>query len=252
MIVETHVHICDERYDSDRDDMLKRAFSAGVTKHINIGAEVKETRKVVDFEAEGVFKAIGLHPHYVEQCTDGFFEEYKSYFREKKNIVAVGEIGLDYFKSPTSRDIQEKFFRKFIDVAKEVNLPVIIHSREAHDDVYKILKEYAIEKKGIIHCFTGNYETAKKFNEMGYLIGIGGVLTFPNAGELVETVKKLELSNIALETDAPWLAPQAVRGTRNEPSYLRFIADALAQVKGVSVEEVEEKTTENACKLFGI
>jgi TatD DNase family protein len=252
LIIETHVHISDAKYDADREEMLKRAEAAGVKKFINIGAEAAETRKVADFDRQDVYKSVGLHPHYAGEFDDDFYMEIKGYLKNKKNIAAIGEIGLDYFKSMTAKDLQEKVFRKLLGLAKDSGLPVVIHSREAFEDVFKILKEFNLEKRGIIHCFTGDSETAKKFIGEGYLLGIGGVITFPNAGVLKQTLAQLPLEAIVLETDAPWLAPQQVRGKRNEPAFLRHVVTAIAGLKGVSEAEVERVTTENACKVFGV
>lgn len=252
MIVETHVHISDSKYDTDREEMLKRAENAGITKFINIGAETAETRKVADFDRPGVYKSVGLHPHFASEYSESFYEEIKGYLKDKKNIVSIGEIGLDYFKSATPKDVQEKVFRKMMGLAKEAGLPVVIHSREAHEDVFSILKEFNIKRRGIIHCYTGDMETAKKFTGEGYLLGIGGVITFLNSGVLKQAVADLPLEALVLETDAPWLAPQQMRGKRNEPAFLRHIISVIAGLKGVTEQEVERVTSENACKLFGI
>jgi TatD DNase family protein len=195
---------------------------------------------------------VGLHPHYASEYSEAFYEEIRGYLKSKKNIIAIGEIGMDYFKSPVPKDVQEKVFRKFLGLAKEAGLPVVIHSREAFEDVFKILKEFNIERRGTIHCFTGDTETAKRFTGEGYVLGIGGVITFPNVGVLKQTVAQLPLDAIVLETDAPWLAPQQVRGKRNEPAFLRHIVSAIAGLKGVTEQEVERVTTENAGKVFGI
>ncbi|MCE5300541.1 MAG: TatD family hydrolase [Spirochaetia bacterium] len=252
MIIETHVHLCDPRYDGDRVEMLVRARQAGVVKFLNIGAEAQECHRVAQFESEGVYKALGLHPHYVEQYNEEFFEKYCGYYRTQKNMAAVGEIGLDYFKSPVDRDVQERYFRIFLDFARQVNLPVVIHSRDAHADVYRLLKQYALPKKGIIHCFSGDTDAAEMFTGLGYALGVGGVMTFPNAAVLREAIKNTPPDKLVLETDAPWLAPQKYRGKRNEPAYLRPIAEALAELKGLSAAEVEEITTQNAERILNI
>ncbi len=252
MIVETHLHLCDEKYDADRDEVLSRAKQAGVVKILNIGAELKETRKVAVYENEGVFKALGIHPHNAPEFDAAVKEEFKGYFKGGNNIKAVGEIGLDFFKSTTPADVQEKIFREFLGLAKDFNLPVVIHSREAHEETLKILKEYKIEKRGIIHCFTGDAAAAKKFVDEGYVLGIGGVLTFPNAEVLRDAVKEMPLECLVLETDAPWLAPKSVRGKRNEPAFLKEIIQTLAGIKGVSEAKVEEVTTATAERVLGI
>jgi len=252
IIIETHVHICEPRYDADREEMLQRSFENRVKKLINIGADIEENKRVAHFEREEVFKSIGLHPHYIDKFNDAVFNEIKELIKETKKIVAIGEIGLDYFKSPSPKERQAEVLRKFLDIAKEYHLPVIIHSRDAHDDIYDILKEYNIEKKGVIHCFTGDYDTAKKFIDIGYLIGIGGVITFPNAKLLKETVKKLPMEFIVLETDAPWLAPQQQRGKRNEPAYLKYIIEEIARIKNTDENDIIEYTTKNAERVFNI
>lgn len=252
IIIETHVHICEPRYDTDREEMLKRSFENGIKKLINIGADIEENKRVAGFEWEGVFKSIGLHPHYLNKFNDDVFNVIKGFIKNTKKIVAIGEIGLDYFKSPFPKERQVEVFRKFLTVAKEFNFPVIIHSRDAHNDIYNILKEYNIERKGIIHCFTGDFDTAKKFIDIGYLIGIGGVVTFPNAGLLKDTVKKLPIEFMVLETDAPWLAPQQQRGKRNEPAYLKYIIEEIAQIKNMDKNDIIEHTTKNAERIFNI
>lgn len=251
MFIDTHVHLCDSRYDEDRAEMLRRASDAGVEYKVNIGAEPAECRKVAEFDAPGVLKAVGLHPHYIGAFDSAVLEEFKGYFSSGK-MAAAGEIGLDYFKSPNSKEHQIEIFEKMLVLACECSLPVIIHSRDAHADVAAILKRHNSSKKGIIHCYTGDYETAKVFYDMGYLIGIGGVITFPNAGALKDTVAKMPLESMVLETDAPWLAPQEVRGKRNEPSYIPKIAAVIAGIRGISVNEIERATTANAAGIFGL
>ncbi len=252
MIFETHAHICDAKYDADREEMLVRAEAAGVSKFINIGAEVDETRKVAAYDRQGVYKSLGLHPHYVEQCRPDFMKEMRGWLGNGKNIAAVGEIGLDYFRNSVPAERQKQVFRQFLGLAKEFNLPAIIHSREAHDDVLEILDEAGPGKKGVIHCFSGSYETAVKFIDRGYMLGIGGVITFPNAKDLREAVSKLPLECLVLETDAPWLAPQRFRGKRNEPAFLVHIAAAIAEIKGIEPEQAAQATACNAERMFGI
>jgi len=252
MIIDTHIHICDERYDSDREEMLLSAALNGVKKFINIGAEINENKRVINYQKEGVYKAIGLHPHYIQQLNDNEFLEIKGYLKNTKDIVAIGEIGLDFYKNETPVEKQKEVFKKFLQLSKEFDLPVIIHSREAHNEVFNLLKEFNINKKGVIHCFTGDTETAKKFIDIGYHLGIGGVVTFPNAKILKETVKNISLDFLVLETDAPYLAPQQQRGKRNESAYLKYIIDEISILKNVDVKEIEEKTSHNAEKLFNL
>jgi len=251
MIFDTHVHICDSRYDPDRGAMLSAARQAGVTKFLNIGAEHEENIRVLDFREDGVFASVGLHPHYAEQLNDESEALTNSAYREKR-AQAVGEIGLDFFKSPTGKDIQMKVFRFFMKQAVENGLPVIIHSREAHGEVYAVLKEFGPGLKGIIHCYTGGLKQAEMFAGLGFIMGIGGVLTFPNAGELRETVEKLPAEFIAAETDAPWLAPQPERGKRNEPAFIRYVIEKIAEIRHISFEETARLTTANAVRALGL
>lgn len=252
MIIDTHIHICDERYDIDREEMLLSAVLNGVKKFINIGAEISENKKVINYEKEGVYKAIGLHPHYIQQLNDNEFLEIKRYLKKTKGIVAIGEIGLDFYQNENHAEKQKEVFKKFLQLSKEFDLPVIIHSREAHNEVFSLLKEFNLNKKGVIHCFTGDTDTAKKFIDIGYFLGIGGVVTFPNAKILKETVKNISLDFLVLETDAPYLSPQKQRGKRNEPAYLKYIIDEISILKNVDVKEIEEKTSHNAEKLFNL
>ncbi len=252
MIIDTHIHICDERYDQDRENMLKNAEKEGVLKFINIGAEIKENTKVAQYERHGVYKSFGIHPHYIDVFDDNEFDKIKNYLKKSKDVVAVGEIGLDFFKNEMPADLQISIFKKMLNLAKDFNLPVIIHSREAHKEVYDILKEFKMPRQGVIHCFTGDKETAQKFIDIGFLLGIGGVVTFPNAGILKETVKYVGIDFFILETDAPYLAPQQVRGKRNEPVYLKYVVKEIAILKQMTEEKVKTATSYNAEKLFSL
>jgi TatD DNase family protein len=252
MIVETHVHLCDAKYDGDRNETISRARAAGVAKFLNVSAELGEVRKIAAFDADGVFKAFGLHPDNAGEFTPEVFAEITGYFKAQKSAVAVGEIGLDYYRSRNSKNEQEIVFRKFLEMACSLDLPVVIHSREAHEDVYNILKEHAPAKKGIIHCFTGDIEAAEKFMSLGFVLGIGGVVTFRNARELQAAVNKTPIKSIVLETDAPWLAPQSVRGKRNESANLKEIAGKIAELKSMDPEKVEEITAATAERVLNI
>ncbi|PKL91754.1 MAG: hydrolase TatD [Candidatus Goldiibacteriota bacterium HGW-Goldbacteria-1] len=251
-MIDTHIHICDEKYDADRKEMLQRARQAGVNKFLNIGAEIEETRKVAVFKEDGVWAAIGLHPHYVDVLNEEIINELRGYLTANDRIAAVGEIGLDYYKSTVDRAVQKAGFEKLISLAREFEKPVIIHSRDAHSDVIDILGANRVKKAGVIHCFSADYEAAEKFMELGYVFGIGGVITFPNSSALRDAVKQIPIENIVLETDAPWLAPQKFRGQRNEASYIPVIAAKLAEIKNIDVQEVISITTATACRVLGI
>jgi TatD DNase family protein len=252
MIFETHLHLCDEKFDIDRDEILARAKHAGVDRILNVGAELKEIRKIAALDLPGVYKAMGIHPENAGECTADVYAEIESYLKNSANALAVGEIGLDYHRDTTHKQLQEEVFRKFLDIAHGLDLPVVIHSRDAHDDVIKILEEYNLGKKGIIHCFSGDAGIASRFISMGYVLGIGGVITFPNARVLRDAVAHTPLESIVLETDAPWLAPQQHRGERNESSYLKFVAAEIAKLKGISAQDVENVTYRTAEKVLGL
>ncbi len=255
MIIDTHIHLCDPVYDPDRGQILKRAKNAGVHKLINVGADIEEDRKIAEFAeacTDGIYISVGFHPHCATAFNDDVYNEIKDIVNRCRNIKAIGEIGLDYYKNESPKDIQAGVFERMLLLAKETGLPVAIHSREAYDDVYAILKRHGVEKKGVLHCFGVEYDIAKKFIDLGFAIGIGGVVTFKNAGVVKEAVKKIPLEHVVLETDAPYLAPQNFRGKRNEPAYLQYVVAEIAALKNMMPQEVERITTANAEKLFEI
>jgi TatD DNase family protein len=252
LIIDTHIHLCDEKYDTDRAEMLDRARAAGIGKFVNIGAEIGECRKVVKFSGDGVYSAVGIHPHNIAELSEDVYGELGDYLKNNVNIVALGEIGLDYSKGKDEKAAQFEAFKKMLGLAAKFDRPVVIHSRNAHADVAVILKEYGPARRGIIHCFSGDYDAGRMFAEMGYVLGIGGVITFSNAPGLRGAVEKMPLEWLVLETDAPWLAPQQHRGQRNEASYIRNAAWKIAELKGIPVEEVERVTTSTAERILGI
>ncbi|MEI7639929.1 MAG: TatD family hydrolase [bacterium] len=253
MIVDTHIHLCDPLYEADFKAVLQNADVQGVKKIINTGADMEENRLICarDF-GTNVYRTIGFHPHYADKLTPEIFEEIKHLIKTTARVVAVGEIGLDYFNNPVPKDIQAQTFIKLLALCDEFDLPVSIHIRDAYDDAVKILKEHSPKRRGVIHCFTQGYDTALEFTKLGYLLGIGGVLTFKNALPLKAAVKQLELKCMVLETDAPYLAPGKYRGKRNESAYLSYVVAEIATIKGCTIKEVEESTTHNAEKLFRI
>ncbi len=253
MIYETHTHFDDKAFDIDRDEAIREAMAAGVTRFVNVGASLEGSIRSMELADKypEFLAAVGVHP---EECASlseadiGLLEEYA----ERENVVAIGEIGLDYYWDKPERDIQKKWFAAQIALARKVKLPVIIHSREAAQDTYDILKaEKADETGGILHCFSYGCEMAKQFLDMGFYIGVGGVVTFKNAKKLKEVVGYLPLDRIVTETDSPYMAPVPMRGKRNTSAYLPYIVKQIADIKGVSVEEVEKVTYDNAVRLFG-
>ena len=253
MIFDTHAHYDDEQFNNDREELLRSMADNGVGIIVNVSAACDSCERVVNRAQDYPFMyaAVGVHPDEVGGLDDEAFARMKELFKREK-VVAVGEIGLDYYWDNESHDIQKKWFIRQLELARELNLPVLIHSREAASDTMEIMKEYAKGLDGIIHCYSYSKEMAQEYVKMGFYIGVGGVVTFKNARKLKETVEVLPLTSIVLETDCPYLAPEPYRGKRNHSAYIRYVAEAVAQLKGVTCEEVIAQTEVNAKKLYRI
>ena len=254
MIFETHAHYDDDRFNEDRDELLRRLPTEGVGVVINSGASVESTRDTIRLakEYEHVYAAVGVHPSEIEELDEEFLQWMKEQTDWEKT-VAIGEIGLDYYwdKEPEVQESQRYWFGRQIELAREIGLPIIVHSRDAAADTMQVMKEHHAEEiPGVIHCFSYSKEMALEFVKMGYYIGVGGVVTFKNAKKLVETVEAIPLERILLETDCPYMAPDPYRGKRNDSTYLTYVRDKIAEIKGISPEEVEKVTEANARSLF--
>ena len=254
MIFETHAHYDDRRFDDDREELLQKMEESGIGKIINSGASVNSTKKTVELAEKypNVYAAVGVHPTDAEELDETFLEWMKEKAALEKT-VAIGEIGLDYYweKEPEVQENQRYWFKRQLELAKEVDLPVIVHSRDAAADTMQILKDVKEwNLKGVIHCYSYSKEMALEFIKMGYYIGVGGVITFKNAKKLVETVEAIPLERILLETDCPYMAPEPFRGKRNSSLYLPYVVQKIAEIKGVSTDEVERVTEANARALF--
>ena len=252
-IIDTHSHLYLNKFEKDIDEVIQNAKNNGVTKillpNINIQS-VSQIETLYEKDTQFFSKMMGLHPTSVDQDYETVLD-YILAENRIENLCAIGEIGLDYYWSKEHVEIQKEAFKYQIDFAIERNLPIAIHCREAFDDVLSILEEKSTSKlRGVLHCFTGNKNQAERLIEMGFYLGIGGVLTYKNAG-LAELVKDIDTKYLVLETDAPFLPPVPFRGKRNESAYTLYVAKKLAEIKGISVEEVEEVTTANANKVFG-
>ena len=267
MIFETHAHYDDEAFDEDRKELLDALPAQGIGRVINVCAEVEGWNRTLDLMERYpyIYGAVGVHPDDVGALgvhpsdIDGLNEETYSWLKAQTahpKTVAVGEIGLDYYwdKEPEVQAAQREWFVRQLTLAGETDLPVIIHSRDAAEDTMRILKETGRfrEHPGVIHCYSYSPEQAKEYVKMGYCIGVGGVVTFKNAKKLRQTVEQISLEHILLETDCPYMAPEPHRGTRNDSSNLSYVAARIAEIKGVSVQEVEQTTWENACRVFGV
>ena len=259
-IFETHAHYDDEWYDEDRKELLSRLLDTDISFITNIGADIETSKNSVKLsdEFERVLAAVGVHPDNIG-CMEALPEEegiemLRSLAKHPK-VVAIGEIGLDYFerepeeKNKTVRDRQKYWFLEQLKLAKELNKPVVIHSRDSADDTYNELKDFGYNK-GVIHCYSYSPEMAERFVKLGFYIGIGGVVTFKNAKKTKETVKRIGLENIVLETDSPYLAPVPFRGKRNDSGNIKYIVEEIAGLLGISKEKVIETTFNNAVKLY--
>ncbi len=252
-MIDSHAHYDDEAFDTDREELLSSVFKSGIRKVINVGASMKSCRTTLALSEayEHIYAAIGVHPSDTAELTESDMDWLKEKSALAK-VVAIGEIGLDYYWDEPDREIQKKWFQRQLELAKEVKLPVVIHSREAAADTIGILKEYNGDLSGVIHCYSYTKELAREFLDMGYSFGIGGVLTFKNAKKLKEAVSYIPMDRILLETDCPYLAPEPNRGKRNFSLYIPYIVQVMAQLKGISEEEVIRITSENTERLFGI
>lgn len=254
MIFDSHAHYDDEAFDNDREELLEGLRAAGVGAVVNVGASLRGVRDTAAL-AEAypfVYGAVGIHPDHVDQLDDAVLEELKSLCAREK-IVAVGEIGLDYYWDKHPRDMQKEWFVRQLALAKETGLPVNIHSREAAKDTFDIMKaEHAGSTGGVIHCYSGSKEMARDYLNLGYYLGVGGVVTFKNARVLKEVVEYAPLDRILAETDCPYLAPAPFRGKRNSSPMISYVLDAIAQIKGISREEAERAAWDNACRMYRV
>ena len=253
-IFDTHAHYDDEAFDEDRETLLKRLPAEGIAKVVNIGASLASCRRTLELmeQYDYIYGAIGIHPSDTAELNEEHIQWLKEACGHEK-CVAVGEIGLDYYWDEPERDIQKKWFLRQLDLARELALPVVIHSREAAKDTIDLMTEAkAGEIGGVIHCFSYTKETARIFLDMGFYIGIGGVLTFNNAKKLREAVEYIPVERIVLETDCPYLAPVPFRGKRNTSLNIPYVIDAMAKIKGITEEEVREQTWKNAHDLYHI
>lgn len=253
MIFESHAHYDDEQFENDRDELLNAMQENGIGTIINVGASFSSCYEVVELAQKYpfVYAAVGVHPDEVGNLNEENFEILKSQCQKDK-VVAVGEIGLDYYWNHESHDIQKKWFIEQLNLARELDLPVIIHSRDAAADTLEVMREHAQGLRGVIHCFSYSKEMAREYVKMGFFIGVGGVVTFKNSKKLKEIVTEIPLERMLLETDSPYLAPMPNRGKRNSSLNIPYIAEEIANLKNVSYEEVIEQTERNGKELFRI
>lgn len=255
MLIDTHVHLNADQYEGEIDDVITRAKEDGVEKFVVIGFDRKTIQRTMDLieEYDEVYGVIGWHPVDAVDCTDEDLEWIES-LADNEKIVAIGEMGLDYHWDKSPKDVQEEVFIKQIELAKRVNLPIVIHNREAEEDAIRILEENdAKTVGGIMHSFhNGTDEQIDRVLDMGFYVSLAGVITFKNAKRPKEVAQYVPLNRLVVETDAPYLTPHPYRGKRNEPKLVRLVAEELAELRGISIEEVEKATTENAKRIYNI
>ncbi len=254
-MIDSHAHIYGKEFAADFDAMMLRASDAGVKKIIVVGADIESSIQAVELAERypDLYAAVGIHPHDASRVTENCYEIIIKLAGSSKKVVAIGEIGLDFYRDRSPRPDQEQVFRRFIRIAKDLELPVIIHDRDAHERVMTILtEEQAAKTGGVLHCFSGDMEMAKDCIDMGFYISIPGTVTYHNSHTLHEVVKAVRIEHLLIETDAPYLSPVPHRGKRNEPAFVRFAAEKIAEIKGLSLEDVARITTVNTERLFRI
>ena len=250
MLFDTHAHLNDPAFDPDREELMAGLAAKGIGYVMNAGCSLESSRDIIQMAEQypWLYGSVGSHPDSADEVNEEVIEAYRQMAKHEK-VKAIGEIGLDYYYEDIPREIQKNAFRMQMALANELDMPVIIHEREAHDDGMRIVKEFP-KVKGVFHCYSGSAEMARQLVNMGWYIGFTGVLTFKNARKAVETAASIPLDRIVLETDCPFMAPEPFRGKRNDPGYLYRMAEKLAELRGISVEEVHEITMENAKRLY--
>ena len=250
MLFDTHAHLNDAAFDPDREALLESFADAGVGLVMNAGCDLESSRQIIAMAEKypWLYASVGSHPDAADEVDEAVIEAYRQLCRHEK-VKAIGEIGLDYHYEDIPREIQQKAFRMQLALAQEVDLPVIVHERDAHEDGLSMIKEFP-GVTGVFHCYSGSAEMARQLVDLGWYIGFTGVLTFKNARKAVQTAASIPLERIVLETDCPYMAPEPFRGRRNHPGYLYRMAEQLAQIRGISVEEAAAATTENGKRLY--
>ena len=250
-IFDSHAHYTDKAFNDDRENMLGSLKESGICGVINCGADLEssENSMVLSREYDYIYFACGIHPEEVDGLPDNYIDILRQMAKDEK-CVAIGEIGLDYYWRQDNKDLQKKVFEEQILLARELDLPIIVHDREAHEDTLNILKKH--KPKGVLHCFSGSVETAKEVLKLGMYIGLGGAVTFKNAKKPVEVAEMLPLDRLLLETDCPYMAPVPMRGKRNNSAYIQYVAEKIGEIKGLNPQEITDEATKNTKKLIGI
>lgn len=251
MLIDSHVHLDKEQFDLDREYLIKNLKNNGIESVVNIGADLKSSIRSVELakEYENIYATVGVHPHSAKELTDHMLKKLEDLTKEEK-VVAIGEIGLDYHYDNSPRDVQRQWFKKQIKLAKKLDMPIVVHSREADEDTLKILKEEKENLRGVIHCFSSDRKMMKEYIDLGFYIALGGPVTFKKTDELKEVAKIVPIEKLLVETDAPYLAPHPYRGKRNEPIFVKQTAQLIAKLKGMTIEDLTLQTNKNTRAVF--
>jgi TatD DNase family protein len=253
-LFDTHAHLHFPDFDADRDEMLERARQGGVRRILTIGTDVPTSRAAIAIAARepGVWASVGVHPHDAAEVDEGVFEEIEGLAGQPR-VVAIGEIGLDFFRNLSPRDVQERVLRRMLDLARRTRKPVVVHCRDAHAETLAILAEEGVaEVRGIMHCFSGDVDVARRCLDLGLLISLAGPVTYPNARALPDVARFVPADRLVLETDCPYLPPQGHRGRRNEPAYVAITATRVAELRGEKPEETARRCSDNARALLSV
>ena len=253
MLFDTHAHMDDRAFDTDREELLRALPGQGLTLVMNPGCSLESSRNAVRLAREYnyIYAAVGSHPDAADEVDEAVLAEYRALCKLNPKVKAIGEIGLDYHYEDIPREIQLKSFRAQMELARELGLPAIVHEREAHEDGMAVVRDFP-EVNGVFHCYSGSAEMARQLVDRGWYIGFTGVLTFKNARKAIEVASSIPLDRIVLETDCPYMAPEPFRGRRNDPGKLYRMAEKLAEIRGLSVEEIQAITVENGKRLYRI
>jgi TatD DNase family protein len=255
-LIDSHAHIQTSPFATDLNEVIERAHAAGVEKIVAVGGAGELSSNLAAIELAkaipGIFATVGMHPHDAKDVGEDEFKQIQELARTP-HVVAIGETGLDFYYEHSPRDVQRELFARFIQTALKMRLPLIVHVRDAFQETAELLKcEGSGAVRGVIHCFTGDWVAAREFLDMGFYLSFSGIITFKNADSLREVVHRVPLDRMMIETDAPYLAPAPHRGKRNEPAFVRFVAETVASLRGISLEEVAQATTRNTRSLFGM
>lgn len=253
-LFDSHCHVDGDRFDGDREEVHARMMEAGVTRYAVIGSDMPSSRQCADYAAahEGCWAAVGIHPHDAKTWVDTDADLLTAWMKKDK-VVAIGEIGLDYYYDLSPRDVQMAVCEKQMELAYQLNVPVVYHVRDAHQDMIDLFKRHQGRLSGgIIHCFSGSWEIAKEYLKMGFYISFAGPVTFKKAPKLQEAAANVPLDRLLIETDSPYLTPEPFRGRRNEPTHVRYVAEKIAELRGMSLEALAAATAQNAMDVYRI